>query len=275
MGGFQHTFQRIEKKYILNEYQYKALRNYLDKIAKVDQYGWSTILNLYFDTPDYRLIRASIEGKQYKEKLRFRSYGVPQDTSSSFVEMKKKYKGVVYKRRIDLSYQDAIEYLKNKGEIENPDQKQKEIRYFFNHYPDLKPMMALSYDRIALAGIEDPNFRVTFDTNLRWRTDDLDLRYGNVGYDILGPNLYLMELKIAGAVDPELSEVMSRLKIFPTNFSKYGRGYQMLLKKKLSENDSELEYYTSDFVTHEDTLRYPFTSIGQVPAAGLKRAMGQ
>ena len=48
---------------------------------------------------------------------------------------------------------------------------------------------------------------------------------GNAGHDILLLGQHLMELKIAGAMSPELANILDELNIRKTSFSKYGRGY--------------------------------------------------
>ena len=225
MSGFQDVFQRIETKYLMDEDQYQALRKRLEGMAEVDQYGETPILNIYFDTPDYRLIRTSLEKPAYKEKLRLRSYGVPQDDTQAFIEIKKKFKGVVYKRRIGMSYEDSLAYLCEGRPVKEPSQISGEIDYFMHYYKGIRPAMAVSYDRIAMSGTRDSNLRITFDRNIRWRVDHMDLKEGNVGRDILEPGQHLMELKIAGAMSTELAEILSELNIYQVSFSKYGRGY--------------------------------------------------
>jgi len=263
MSNFQEIFKRIEVKYLLDETTYRRLRERLKEIAEVDRYGESSILNIYYDTPDYRLIRTSLDKPDYKEKLRLRSYNIPTKDSPAFIEIKKKYDGVVYKRRIDMKYDDALEYLNDRNDatdcvsdnniladtnmkttaddgikqtiinkqstdldtISRDRQIRKEIDYMRSYYGELIPRMAISYDRIAMFGKKDPELRITFDRNIRYRTDKLDLRYGNTGKDILKPGQRLMELKIAGAMPIELARIFSELRIYPASFSKYGRGY--------------------------------------------------
>ncbi len=228
MSGFQEIFQRTEIKYLLSEEQYLALRDRLQGMAEVDQYGETDILNIYYDTPDFSLIRASLEKPLYKEKLRLRSYGTPGEQSTSFIEIKKKYKGVVYKRRIDAPYMDAKEYLEGKKDLEQRSQIKSEIDAFRTGYEGLKPAMAISYKRIAMAGTEDPELRITFDREIRWRIEGLDLREGAVGEDLLKKGQRLMEVKIANAFPLELARMFSELGIFPVSYSKYGRGYQTM-----------------------------------------------
>ncbi len=224
---FKDVFQRIELKYRLSEEQYLGLREKLQGYAKVDAFGETGILNIYFDTPDFILINRSLEKPKYKEKLRLRTYGIPEDDSNAFIEIKKKFKGVVYKRRISMPYREAVGYLLGEKPAPEPSQISREIDYFISHYEGLRPAMAVSYDRVAMAGVEDPELRITFDKNIRWRTEDMDLTRGNVGNDILLPGERLMELKVAGGIPLELARMMSELGIRQTSFSKYGRGYQM------------------------------------------------
>ena len=228
MSGFQDVFERIEVKYLLSRDQYLELRKRLEGYAEEDQYGLTNILNIYYDTQDYSLVRSSLEKPVYKEKLRLRCYNRPGEDSLSFIEIKKKYKGVVYKRRTDMPYRQAKNYLDGRSKEGPQGQIGAEIEFFRNHYRGLAPAMVISYDRIAMAGIEDPELRITFDTNIRWRTKDMDLTLGGRGRDILEPGQVLMELKIAGSVPLELSRIFSELKIYQTSFSKYGRGFEIL-----------------------------------------------
>ena len=226
MAATKDVFERIETKYLLSEIQYREIMKRLEPIAKIDGYGETSILNIYFDTPDFELIERSLEKPVYKEKLRLRTYGIPEDDSNAFIEIKKKYKGVVYKRRITMPYTDALDYLtKGKGPVK-VSQISKEIDYFKQYYKGLKPAMAISYDRIALAGINDPELRITFDENLRWRETDLDLTLGSAGEALTEPGCVLMEIKIPGTAPLWLARLLSELSLFPTGFSKYGTCYR-------------------------------------------------
>ena len=90
-------FQRFEQKYLLDTDTYQKLRLELTPYMESDQYGISHISSIYFDTPDRRLVRSSLEKPVYKEKLRLRCYGLPGPQDPVYVEVKKKYKGIVYK----------------------------------------------------------------------------------------------------------------------------------------------------------------------------------
>ncbi|MDD3192259.1 MAG: polyphosphate polymerase domain-containing protein [Oscillospiraceae bacterium] len=232
MIGAQGVFQRYEKKYLLNAEQYRALRDGFQPYLEADQYGKSTICNSYFDTPTHQLIRNSLEKPVYKEKLRLRSYGTPQPDTEVFVELKKKYKKVVYKRRIQMPLRQAQAYLYCNERTENPAQIQKEIDWFLDYYPGIAPAMYLSYDRIALRGIEDPSVRVTFDSTIQWRETDLLLTEGSWGKQILEPGQRLMEIKIAGAMPLWMSWMLSENGVFPTSFSKYGKAYLQSAESK-------------------------------------------
>ena len=81
-------FKRIEKKYLLSEYQYDALFSRIGNHLQQDEFGRSTVISLYLDTPDHRIIRNSIEAVNYKEKLRLRSYGTAAANTKVFLELK-------------------------------------------------------------------------------------------------------------------------------------------------------------------------------------------
>ena len=223
--NIQRCFQRYEKKYLLNPEQYQKIRAGLAPYMEADEHGRYTICNLYYDTPDFQLIRASLDKPVYKEKLRMRSYGVPADGDSVFVELKKKYKGVVYKRRTALEAGEALDYLAGRCSPRAKDQICREIDWFLGRYHPV-PQVFIAYDREALAGLEDRVLRVTFDIDLRWRDTALDLRSGDGGERITSRDQILMEIKIPGSAPVWLSRLLSENSVFPTSFSKYGVCYR-------------------------------------------------
>lgn len=231
-------FQRYEKKYILTKAQYEQFLERVSDYLEIDQYGESTICNLYYDTPTYDLIRNSIEKPAYKEKLRLRSYGVPRKGDKTFVEIKKKYDGIVYKRRIELPLEESTKYLDNGISPTKGNQIKKEIDYFMSYYQPVKKMY-IAYDRTAMIGKYDTSIRVTFDRNIRYRMYDLDLGKGDYGTLVLPPETVLMEIKVAGAYPLWMVTILSDLQIYPTSFSKYGSCYKRELSKK--EEEYELE----------------------------------
>ena len=233
MSVYIENFKRTEIKYLLTSNQFDSLFSFLQGFAKVDSYGKTRINNIYFDTPDYKLIRTSLEKPIYKEKLRLRTYGETTDDTNSFIEIKKKYDGIVYKRRVSGRYKDAYDYLVREGKPLDDSQISREIACFINMYEDLRPAMRISYDRIAMAGIYDPEFRVTFDTKIEWDTESLDLRYKSIGIPILKEGEYMMEIKVKDSMSYELTEKLSELGIYPASFSKYGRGYEAMLRNRL------------------------------------------
>lgn len=240
--SFNFVFQRYESKYLLTEEKYNLMRKKLEPYMQVDQYGLSTICNIYYDTPDYRLIRASLDKPAYKEKFRVRSYGIPKSGSNVFLEIKKKYSGIVYKRREVMSHEQSLEYLESR---KKPFDSQilREIDYFFDFY-NLNPAVFLAYDRIAMFGTEDPELRLTFDSNIRSRFDDLNLASGDRGELLLrGDEKYLLETKIYQAMPVWLTKMLSELEIYPTSFSKYGRVYEEMIMKNISKNNKEIFTY--------------------------------
>ncbi len=224
MAQIQTTFKRYEKKYLLTPAQYSALSKVLKKNAVPDQYGLSTISSLYLDTDDYRLVRSSIEKPVYKEKIRLRSYGTPSADDPVFLELKKKYKGVVYKRRITLPLKEAEAYLNQGIAPTEAGQIFQEIDWAMKFYTP-KPKALIAYDRLAMTGKEDPALRITLDHRIRWRNTEMSLAEGSWGSEILPEGSVLMEVKIAGAMPLWLAHSLSEQNVFPVSFSKYGTCY--------------------------------------------------
>ena len=227
MDGIQNSFQRVEAKYLLTPRQYDSLRRGMEGHVRPDVYSHYTICSIYCDTADYSLIRASLDKPIYKEKLRLRSYGVPGSRDAAFVEIKKKYDGVVYKRRVTVTAAEAALAVQ-RGRLNGNDQISREINWFLYKWQP-RPAVYIGYDREAWAGIEDSALRITFDTCLRARCRDLDLRAGDYGELLLPEDNILMELKFDGGAPLWLTRLLSENAIFPTSFSKYGTYYKHLM----------------------------------------------
>lgn len=223
--AFTYIFKRVEKKYMLTQEQYEYLTKAIAPYMAVDQYGETEIRNIYFDNSDDELIETSLEKPLYKEKLRLRSYGTPGSDSTVFFEIKKKYKGVVYKRRISMKLSEAYDYIRTgrlpehlKGNIP------VEIDYMVRRYR-LYPKAFISYRRVAYAGIGDPELRITFDRDITSRYDDVRLESQADGHKVMPEKTYLMEIKIPGAMPLWLAHVLSEKNIFPHSFSKFGTAH--------------------------------------------------
>jgi hypothetical protein len=238
MSKYKCEFLRVEKKYLLNEAQCRIIKSAVSSRMAEEKYGASTILNTYYDTPDWRLIRASIEKPLYKEKLRLRAYGAVTEDSEVFIEIKKKFKGVVYKRRAAMPLAEARLFL-NEGcresSVPTCSQVLREADWMMRLY-GLIPAAVICYDRAAFVGREDPGFRVTIDCNLTGRTDFLDLRFGSTGKAILGAGQYLMEVKTTGGMPLWMCRLLNDLQVCPTSFSKYGEYYKNHILSANSEN---------------------------------------
>ncbi len=223
-------FKRIEKKYRINTLQKEALLAKVGGYLKPDEYGKSTICSIYLDTPNYRLIRNSIEAIAYKEKIRLRSYGVPKDSTKVFLELKKKYKGVVYKRRISMTLKQAMDYLE-KGIKPEDSQIMREIDYAMKFYDTPSPSIYIAYEREAFYAEDIPSLRITFDSNVRYRGDKLLLQHGDEGKKLIADDELLLEIKTDGSMPLWLSHSLTECGILPSSFSKCGTAYQILMGK--------------------------------------------
>ena len=267
MENYQAVFKRKEIKYLLSREKRNALLPILEAHMEPDAFAHSSISNLYYDTPDFRMVRRSLEKPMYKEKLRLRSYGTPEDTSTVFPEIKKKAMGIVYKRRISLPYQEAVSFLSGQQiastdtcdgttqQIASTDmcdgttrQILHELDWMLASYKDLAPRVFLSYERDSYKGISDPSLRLTLDQDILFRTDRLDLREGAFGEAILLPDQTLMEVKISNAAPLWLAQALSEIGIFPVSFSKYGRAYERICRdprwRKEMNGHTEIDAHT-------------------------------
>ena len=221
------TFKRYELKYLLTKEQKEKILHAMESYMKLDQYQRTTIRNIYYDTDNFRLIRRSLEKPVYKEKLRVRSYRRAGAEDPVFVELKKKYKSVVYKRRITLPNEQVMKCLNEGKHLPKESQIADEIFYFCRYYENLHPAMFLSYEREAYYSMDGSDFRVTFDENILYREEALSLSEKAYGIPILEPGQTLMEIKTSGGIPLWMTQVLSDEKIFKTSFSKYGRAYQI------------------------------------------------
>ncbi len=238
--GFQTVFCRYELKYLLTLEEKERILEQITPLICSDPYGKTTIRNVYFDTNCFRLIRRSLEKPLYKEKLRLRSYCQATRDSTVFVELKKKYRGVVYKRRISLKEREAMDWTLGKTPCPKQNQISREIDYFLDFYAPLRPSVFLSYERESFFAKDDPHFRITFDQSILFRQEDLSLTSTPYGTSLLPENQVLMELKCAGGIPLWMVNILSREHLYKTSFSKYGKAYENFIFPK---NKKEIVCY--------------------------------
>lgn len=227
------TFERYEIKYLLSAQQQGRLYDTMQSQMKPDQFGNSTICNVYYDTPSSLLIRRSLEKPVYKEKLRMRSYGKADPGSTVFVELKKKFRGVVYKRRVQMACHFAEEWLAHGNHPVQRTPIINEIDYVCQFYGELVPKVYLSYEREAFFSKEDSTFRMTFDKNILFRTEQVSLCAPPSGQPLLPVGQRLLEVKSAYGLPLWLTHFLSAEGLFKTNFSKYGNAYRTLQSREM------------------------------------------
>lgn len=244
MSTFSEVFARKENKYRLQAVQYSLLRAAVESHLVPDAFGTSEVRSLYFDTPERSLIERSLDKPLYKEKLRLRVYGAPADEAQVFVEIKKKFKGVVYKRRVSMTLAGARAYLRGRPYEEacarfplsdslaaeqslsdRSRQTAREIDFFRERYGSLEPSMLIVCDRSAHIDPEGSELRVTFDTRLEACRDVRDLALTGRCSPIIRPDEAIMEIKNAGPLPRWLVCALSSCRAYPQSFSKYGTAY--------------------------------------------------
>ena len=230
---YQSVFKRYEIKYMLTLEQKARVLAAMEPYMSLDAYGRTTIRNIYFDTDTYRLIRRSIEKPKYKEKLRIRSYRRAHPDDPVFVELKKKFKSVVYKRRLSMPEKQAIDWICGGTGCGQNTQISREIDYFLKYYETLHPTVLLSYEREAYYSRDGSDFRVTFDDNILCREENISLETEVWGTPLFEEGKVLMEIKASGGIPLWMAHVLSEEHLYKTSFSKYGTAYQKLIFPKL------------------------------------------
>ena len=222
----EYVFQRFEMKYLLADAQRERLEELMASHMAPDEWGASTVMNVYYDTPTHLLARRSQEHPLYKEKVRMRRYGVQPVEAPVFLELKKKCEGIVYKRRATLDPNFAAAMLAGHGAPRN--QIEKELDFTIRRYGGLEPAAFIAYDREAFYATGDHDFRMTFDRRVRFRTDEVSLDAGDAGELLLEDGMSLLEVKTSRAIPMWLVSFLSKEKIYKTRFSKYGAAFALM-----------------------------------------------
>ena len=262
------TFKRHEKKYILSKDMYQRLEKLISPFMEKDDFSKNEpylIRNIYLDTPNKDLIRMSCDKPIFKEKIRIRKYGTYNDNIDKFfLEVKRKYDGIVYKRRVCLNKEELHNFTV-KGIIPNkssPLEKQilKELSYTLSLYEPI-PSSFISYKRIAYISKEDSTFRLTFDFDLYARHNDFSFDNPTPEIYLLEDGYVLMEVKVAFGVPLWFSRILSEVKAVPTSFSKYGTDYKLSIRKDINYHDTNSIWHNFKFNTWGKDLTYMYTSI--------------
>lgn len=242
------TFKRLEKKILIDE---EKLPQFIERISEYmdpDEFNIGgkpySICNLYFDNDNDDVIRYSVSKPKYKEKLRMRSYGVPDENTKVFIELKKKLYGVGTKRRTKLTLSEAKAYLENgehpKGIPYFDERVLCEIDYFIETYK-VYPKVYICYMRNAYFGKEDKKLRITVDREILTRRYDVALDMGMYGEPLLPEGKVLLEVKFDGVVPFWLARLMSELELSFDTFSKYGKEFQNYTYNNINNIYSESE----------------------------------
>ena len=231
---FEATMMRVEHKYPMNRRQAELfLKKAMPHLEK-DVYPEYDLHNIYYDTPDNALIINCLGHPQYKEKLRLRTYGEPDEQTPCFLEIKKKFKTTGVKRRIAVSEQEASAYMNEHQPLEDHSQIAREIDYLVKR-GNLAQKMFIAYHRKAFSGIEERDLRITFDTDICYRLDHLSLHKTGEEKMITNEEDVLMEIKVSDRYPLWLTEILTELKLYRQTFSKYGTIYSELESRRRCE----------------------------------------
>ena len=225
-GSIINVMKRYELKYLPDRGQTAFLVNRLKGHMEPDQYGMTSIASLYYDTPDFRLIKASLDKPAFKEKIRLRSYGLATESSPVFLELKRKASGIVYKRRVRTTLPEVRQFLSGDDGLFADRQISRELSWFRDHYRPLQPACVIIYDRVAYF---EPGgeLRLTIDFNPRYRmADGLNLTDSMDGTLLLPEGDTVLEIKVQKAMPLWLASILDEGQIYRNSFSKYGEAFR-------------------------------------------------
>ncbi len=231
---YRNVFKRFEIKYLLDRKQKTELLRVMEDHMELDRYGRDTIRNVYYDTKSCLLIRRSLDRPVYKEKLRVRSYERVNEDDNVFVEIKKKYEDIVYKRRIAIPEHQATDWLIGAADKPFDSQIANEIDYLIDFYGDLSPTCFISYEREAYKERNGGSFRLTLDENILARCEELSLTAGVWGTRLIDSDQTLMELKTEGGLPLWMVRYLSANHVAKISFSKYGTAYKTMIFPQLN-----------------------------------------
>lgn len=225
-GGAIDVMKRYERKYLMDRGQTAFLVRSLRGHMEPDRYGMTTIASLYYDTPDDRLIRRSLEKPDFKEKLRLRSYGLAAEDSPVFLELKRKASGIVYKRRVGTTIPEVRKFFAGGDGLFADRQISRELSWFRDYYQPLQPACLIIYDRVAYF---EPggDLRLTIDFNPRYRmSEGLNLTESMDGMLLRPEGGTVLEIKVQGAIPLWLTSILDEAQIYRNSFSKYGEAFR-------------------------------------------------
>ena len=234
----KEVFNRYERKYVIDYDTYEKLLRDLKPYINMDKYakndGYYTISNIYYDTVDKLFHHERMERQRFRQKLRLRAYNDVSLDDLVFLEIKKKYKGLVNKRRTKIKLKDVYDFLSTKEDISvtpeyevSNQQILREMAFLKNFY-DLVPTLVVAYERQAFFAIEDDDIRITFDKNVRRRKEDFRLENGSHGDLILNPELFILEVKLNGTLPLWLARILNEHMCVKRRFSKYSNSHNII-----------------------------------------------
>ena len=230
------VFERKEKKYVLTRDVLESFLNSIHLHLVPDERDITRVSSLYYDTPENTLISRSLEKPVYKEKIRIRAYGDVDENSEVFVELKKKFKGIVYKRRFSCTLSEAEAFMTGNSK-EETDRNYLEVKACRDRYSNLQAKMLIVTNRLALYTNDGSDIRLTIDFNPTYDSVNLDMKKDAMHLFLLDKDKCILEIKSAGALPMWMIEQMSRMQIRPQSFSKYGEAFK---KSKQIERKSNV-----------------------------------
>jgi SPX domain protein involved in polyphosphate accumulation len=218
------VFERREDKYTLTPEQVEEVSRRIAPYVKPDIYFKYTVHSIYCDSPDSELVINGLQKSKYRIKLRLRAYQDPDGTEPVFLETKKKYGEIVYKKRLQMEEKEAMDFLNGITDMHRTGNTASEIAYLRDFYR-LSPKVLILYERTCYAALDEADVRVTFDRNIRYRIHDVNLQEKGDERPLQAGKI-VMEVKAMHRYPIWLTRILSDMQLYQCAFSKYGTIYR-------------------------------------------------
>lgn len=185
----QPSINQIEKKYILKEVQLRKFMNVISNKIEEDEHFKYTVYNIYYEPVSSDLISKAFKQNSYTQRIRLRSYGIPRINDPVYIEIKEKQHEYTSKVRCEMSLEEAYELLWEQHEC-GDNQIDELLRNC-----GLIPKLFVGYERVAYCSKFDPQVRITFSMNIRYRYEDFRLCDLVENRRLFNEETYLLEIK--------------------------------------------------------------------------------
>ncbi len=231
---------RHEEKFICSERQLTLLSSRLSSLLPYDdnQSGDGyRIRSLYFDTPERKFFRESVNGVDHRRKYRIRFYNL--DASFCRMERKDTEGRLKQKHSAKISQETVRELLEGGAFCDSENALMREV-YLLQESEGLRPSSIVDYFRTAFT-YPTGNIRITFDRNISC-TDRVSEFFDKHALllPVMPADRHILEVKYDGILPGFIARALDTGSLQQVSFSKYAYAMSHLCGNGRKEEGYEL-----------------------------------